>query len=76
LGFPAFTARVFFGRDMDILTSDDQLRVGKASSDILKIARELQKECSPCNPDRRRLQFLAAYLMDNASQIMCIAVKD
>jgi hypothetical protein len=61
---------------MDILTSEDQLRLGKATSDILKIARDLQKECSPCNPDRRRLQFLAAYLMDNASQIMCIAVKD
>lgn len=61
---------------MDILTSEDQLRVGKASSEILKIARELQKECSPYNPNRKRLQFLAAYLMDNASQIMCIAVKD
>lgn len=61
---------------MDILASEDQLRVGKASSEILKIARELQKECSPCNPNRKRLQFLAAYLMDNASQIMCVAVKD
>lgn len=61
---------------MDILTSQDQLKIGKASSEILRLAREMQKECSPCNPDRKRLQFLAAYLMDNASQIMCVAVKD
>lgn len=61
---------------MDILTSQDQLKIGKASSEILRLAREMQKACSPCNPDRKRLQFLAAYLMDNAGQIMCVAVKD
>lgn len=61
---------------MDILTPDDQLKIGRASTEIMQLARELQKECSPCDPDRRRLQFLACYLMDNASRVMAIAIKE
>jgi hypothetical protein len=61
---------------MDILTPDDQLKIGRASTEIMQLARELQKECSPCDPDRRRLQHLACYLMDNASRVMSIAVKE
>lgn len=61
---------------MDILATNDQLKLGEASAEILRLARQLQSECSPCNPDRRALQFIAAHLMDNASKVMCVAVKD